>query len=68
MTSNKSLDYMTSDAPGFGSVSAATDYLLADIPERHPSATETYWFNFVQPEHALVGEVYLWVHSNLRSC
>lgn len=68
MSSNESLDYMIGKAPGFGSVSSATDFLLTEVTERHHSATETYWFNFVQPEQALVGEVYLWVHSNLRSC
>ena len=49
-----------------GTAVAADEFLHAPASSGHYSATETSYFGFNVPEHALNGEIYVWFHPVLR--
>jgi len=69
MSDSNNLSFMSS-APGgnrtFGDPKNATDFLLPKSHTDDCSETQTWWFNFFLPELNLDGEIYFWVHSNLK--
>lgn len=48
-----------------GTAVAADEFLHAPAASGHYSATETSYFGFNVPEHALNGEIYVWFHPVL---
>lgn len=49
-----------------GTAVAADEFLHPPAASGHHSATETSYFGFNVPEHALNGEIYVWFHPVLR--
>ena len=49
-----------------GTAVAADEFLHPPAASGHYSATETSYFGFNVPEHALNGEIYVWFHPVLR--
>ncbi|MFO1376254.1 MAG: hypothetical protein U1F14_04525 [Steroidobacteraceae bacterium] len=49
-----------------GQAVPADEFLHAPAASGHYSATETSYFGFNVPEHALNGEIYVWFHPVLR--
>src|SRR5262245_31298077 len=67
---DKLAQFMSGRAPGaalFGDPKKASDSLLAHPHSMHCTATETWWYQFFIPELGLNGEIYYWVHTNLRT-
>jgi hypothetical protein len=64
---DKLAQFMSGSSAGFGDPALATDYILGKPHSLHPTATETWWYQFFIPELGLNGEVYFWVHTNLRT-
>lgn len=53
-------------AEGFGTATAADEYLKPLAPDAHFEAVETQYFGFNIPEHEINGEVYIWHHPALK--
>lgn len=64
---DKLAQFMSGGSVGFGDPALATDFILEKPHSLHSTATETWWYQFFIPELELNGEVYFWVHTNLRT-
>lgn len=62
------IGWLATQQSGFGTVTAADDFLHPDVQLPDFTLTETYWFNFYVPERGLSGAIYCWMHKNLGSC
>lgn len=63
----EALAHMT-EGPGarFGHVTEQDDFIHGEGGSQDYSVTETYWFSFDLPEEGLHGQIYIWMHPNLK--
>lgn len=62
------LAYLRRDkAAALEPVALQNDYILSRDGAPPGLENETYWFTFEVPERGLLGNVYIWVHSQLRT-
>jgi hypothetical protein len=61
------LEFMTSENAGFGTVAAEDDFLHATQASDHHSVAETHWFSFFDADSGLHGGIYVWAHPNLHT-
>lgn len=56
------------EGPGarFGQLTEQDEFVHREVEDPHYSVTETYWFSFSVPEENLHGQIYLWMHPNLK--
>jgi hypothetical protein len=62
------VDWLRAENRGFGALTPTADFMHGKPEIDHFSVTETWWFEAIVPEHALIAHFYIAARRNLNMC